>query len=373
MLITCVFFSLVYFVQKDRVRTSRTKIATPTKNTNQKRKTEPNDSTVLPATASPLSHTTIDESVIELEIPTKTSPESTITVNDYENNNKNAHDSTVNCVKNEENDLYPDENGAMSLPILSKPRSSRSPSVATLVSPTTPIISAMSASSSFSWTRERALEQQIDTLRETLKDTEERLHSLRLQYDNVSQMHRSMRDKNHQIQDEMDRLKIDAQHLHECANILRTELQSARKDRTDALEIQAMLQRELETAREDKRRATEEVESNGRQIMDLQRQCKEMERILARKNPDAMQLLLGKTHFVKSFDKSFFLMISFCNTTNGATFISFKTKIVLPKKVLVQRKPTIKRKWRLDVVNWNNGLHNWKAMPKNKIEKHSLF
>lgn len=192
-----------------------------------------------------------------------------------------------------DDDEYSNENGAMSLPILSKPRSSRSPSVATLVSPTTPMISAMSASSSFSWTRERALEQQIEGLRENLKDTEERLNSLRLQYDNVSEMHRSMRDKNHQMQDEMDRLKIDAQHLRECANILRTELQAARKDRADALEVQAMLQRDLERSQTERRRATDEFESNTRQIMDLQRQCKEMERILARKNPDALQMLLG--------------------------------------------------------------------------------
>lgn len=198
-----------------------------------------------------------------------------------------------------------EEEFSHSLPILSKLRSSRSSSVATLASPTTtPIISIMSASSSFAWTRERALEQQIDNLHETLKDTEERLHSLRLQYDNVSQMHRSLRDTNHQMHEEMDRLKIDAQHLHECANILRTELQAARKDRADALELQAMLQRELDTSRQDKKRACDEVESNARQILDLQRQCKEMDRILARKNPDAMKSLLGmgfKFHLPKKF------------------------------------------------------------------------
>lgn len=179
------------------------------------------------------------------------------------------------------------------LPILSKPRSSRSPSVATITSPTTPIASIMSASSSFSWTRERALEQQIDNLKETLKDTEERLHSLRLQYDNISQMHRSLRDTNHQMTEEMDRLKIDIQHLRDCANILRTELQAARKDRAEAQELQATLQRELDTLRNEKKRACDEVDSNARQILDLQRQCREMERILARKNPDAIQSLLG--------------------------------------------------------------------------------
>ena len=100
------------------------------------------------------------------------------------------------------------------------------------------------------------------------------------------------------MQEEMDRLKIDAKHLRDCANILRNELQAARKDRADALEVQTMLQRELDTAREEKRRAIETVESNERQILDLQRQCKEMERILARKNPDAMHMLFGESNFL---------------------------------------------------------------------------
>lgn len=180
------------------------------------------------------------------------------------------------------------------LPILSKPRTSRSPSLATLHSPTIPIVTSISASNSFSWTRERVLEQQIEHLREKLMDTEERLQSLRMQYDNLSQVHRALRDSNHQLHDEMDRLKIDAQHLHECANILRTELQAARKDRYEAIEIQKKMQRELEISRDEKRRVTKDSDSNARQIMDLQRQCKEMERILARKNPDAIQILLGK-------------------------------------------------------------------------------
>lgn len=180
------------------------------------------------------------------------------------------------------------------LPLLSKPRSSRSPSMATLHSPTIPRVTSISASNSFSWSRERVLEQQIEILREKLMDTEERLQSLRMQYDNLSQVHRTLRDSNHHLNDEMDRLKIDAQHLHECANILRTELQAARKDRFEAIEIQEKLQRELEIARDDKRRIAKDSESNSKQIMDLQRQCKEMERILARKNPDAIQILLGK-------------------------------------------------------------------------------
>lgn len=164
-----------------------------------------------------------------------------------------------------------------------------------LSTPLTPM--STSASISFSWTRERALEQEMENLRETLKDTEERLQSLRLQYDNVSQMHRSLRDTNNQMHEEMDRLKIDAQHLRECANILRTELQAARKDRSEAIEVQKVLQRELDDSRAEKRKACDEADVNAKQILDLQRQCKEMERIMARKNPDAMASLLGKFYF----------------------------------------------------------------------------
>lgn len=279
-----IIYHVVYYLQKDRIRTSCTKITTLTKNTKQKCKSELQD------TITTQTNIAVIESTFEAEILDKKSPEPTNIVNEH----NNIDIELKTCYKNASDECQDENNDAISLPILSKPRSSRSTSIATLVSPTTPIITAISASSSFSWSRERALEQQIETLKETLKDTEERLHSLRLQYDNVSYSNRTMRDKNHQMQDEMERLKIDAQHLHECANILRNELQAARKDRADAIEVQAMLQRELETARDDKRRANEEVESNGRQIMDLKRQCKEMERIVARKNPDAMQMLLGK-------------------------------------------------------------------------------
>lgn len=276
------------------MRTLRSKIATPTKNVNSKRNVEPSqDQTKTTITQSKLA---VADSSFEREIPHRKSPESVAYRIQNDCKNSESSDLAKICYKGsattDEYD-YQNENGAMSLPILSKPRTSRSPSVATILSPTTPIISAMSASSSFSWTRERALEQQIEGLRETLKDTEERLHSLRLQYDNASEMHRSMRDKNHQMQEEMDRLKIDAKLLHDCADKLRIELQAARKDRADAIEVQSVLQRDLERSQTERRRATEEFESNTRQIMDLQRQCKEMERILARKNPDALQLLLG--------------------------------------------------------------------------------
>uniref|UniRef100_A0A1A9W1H0 Centrosomal protein of 162 kDa n=1 Tax=Glossina brevipalpis TaxID=37001 RepID=A0A1A9W1H0_9MUSC len=141
-------------------------------------------------------------------------------------------------------------------------------------------------------TREHALKQEIEQLQERLKDTEERLESFRIQHDTLSQLHRKLRESNTQLQDESEMLKLDVQHLNECANVLRAELQSARNDRDEALELQNMLRSELEETRNEKKRAQEQKEKDVKTIQDLQRQCREMERILMRKHPDSVSALI---------------------------------------------------------------------------------
>jgi hypothetical protein len=89
----------------------------------------------------------------------------------------------------------------------------------TAPSPTHSIISCESYNSN--WARERELENTNENLHEKLKDTEERLQSLRIQYDSLSQAHRVLRENNSHVQEECDKLKIDHQILTECANVLR--------------------------------------------------------------------------------------------------------------------------------------------------------
>lgn len=89
----------------------------------------------------------------------------------------------------------------------------------TAPSPTHSIVSSSSFNSN--WARERELESTNENLHEKLKDTEERLQSLRIQYDSISQAHRVLRESHLQLQEETDKLKIDHQILTECANVLR--------------------------------------------------------------------------------------------------------------------------------------------------------
>lgn len=153
-----------------------------------------------------------------------------------------------------------------------------------------PTPSMMSSSTSFC--RERNLEKEIEKLQEKLKDTEERLQSLRLQHDSLSQVHRVLRENQTQYREESDRCKIEIQHLTECANKLRIELQSARADRSEAFELQKVLQKDVEDCRAEKRKVFEQSEKDTKTIQDLQRQCKEMERILMRKHPDSVSSLM---------------------------------------------------------------------------------
>lgn len=85
----------------------------------------------------------------------------------------------------------------------------------TAPSPTHSIVSSSSFASN--WERER----EFENTNEKLKDTEERLQSLRIQYDSLSTVHRALRENYLQMQEETDKLKIDHQILTECANVLR--------------------------------------------------------------------------------------------------------------------------------------------------------
>ncbi|TDG42075.1 hypothetical protein AWZ03_011508 [Drosophila navojoa] len=140
--------------------------------------------------------------------------------------------------------------------------------------------------------REHVLKQEIEQLQEQLKDTEERLASVRLQSESLSQTQRALREQNSRLQEESEMLKLDVQHLHECAGVLRNELQSARRDRDEAVQLERSLRSELEEVQQERRLAAESKEKDARIIQDLQRQCREMERILMRKHPDSVSALI---------------------------------------------------------------------------------
>lgn len=69
-------------------------------------------------------------------------------------------------------------------------------------------------------------------------------------------------------------------------------MQTVKKDHESAIEFQKLLQQELDDNRVDKKKFHVITERDSKNIQDLQRQCKEMERILMRKHPDSVSALI---------------------------------------------------------------------------------
>lgn len=143
-----------------------------------------------------------------------------------------------------------------------------------------------------SYARERALESEITALQDKLKDTEERYHAIKIKYDALRGQYRDIKEQQGTVQEETDKLRFDVKHLNDCASILRSEISVAREDKAEANRIQVMLRTELETCRAEKKKLLEHTEKDAKVILDLQRQCKEMEKILARKHPDSVSALI---------------------------------------------------------------------------------
>lgn len=151
---------------------------------------------------------------------------------------------------------------------------------------------SMVSSASFSWVRERELENTNENLHEKLKDTEERYNSLKIQHESLSRTHRVLRENHVHLQEETEKLKIDFQIINECAHVLRCELQTAKQDRDSADEIARILQHELDENRVNRKKFQEISDRDAKTIQDLQRQCREMERIMSRKHPDSVSALI---------------------------------------------------------------------------------
>lgn len=146
--------------------------------------------------------------------------------------------------------------------------------------------------SSASWLRERELETSNERLADKLADAEERYNSLRIQYDSISHVHRVLRENHAHLQEENEKLKIDLQIINECTNSLRGELRNVKQELESANEISRILQQEIEENRVDRKKFQDINEQDAKKILDLQRQCKEMERILMRKHPDSVSALI---------------------------------------------------------------------------------
>uniref|UniRef100_A0A182Q2R5 Centrosomal protein of 162 kDa n=1 Tax=Anopheles farauti TaxID=69004 RepID=A0A182Q2R5_9DIPT len=143
-----------------------------------------------------------------------------------------------------------------------------------------------------SWAKDRHLRTRILEIQDRLKDTEERYKSAKMLLDGRSAAYRNMHELYSAIQQENDKLQFDIRNITKGADLIKSQLQDAQSDRDAAIELQKIFQLELEASRTEKRRLQDGAEKDRRMIQDLQRQCREMERILTRKYPDNVSKLI---------------------------------------------------------------------------------
>uniref|UniRef100_A0A182NVG8 Centrosomal protein of 162 kDa n=1 Tax=Anopheles dirus TaxID=7168 RepID=A0A182NVG8_9DIPT len=158
---------------------------------------------------------------------------------------------------------------------------------------TQPSPTADEAFAADSWRKERLLGAKIVEMQDRLKDTEERYKSAKMQLDTLSVAYRTMHESHSALQQDNDKLQFDVRSITKCADFLRAQLHGAQCDRDAANELQKLLQSELEVSRAEKRKVQDSTEKDRRTIQDLQRQCREMERILMRKTPDTVSTLIA--------------------------------------------------------------------------------
>lgn len=113
-----------------------------------------------------------------------------------------------------------------------------------------------------------------------------------MQYDHLTDQHRGLRDNHSAVHEEAEKLRLDVKHLNDCVSVLRNELQAARDDRAEAVRLQQQVHSELDESRTVRKQLSEKGDQDAKVILDLRRQCKEMERILMRKHPDSVSALI---------------------------------------------------------------------------------
>lgn len=136
------------------------------------------------------------------------------------------------------------------------------------------------------------IKQDLESVTEQLKDTREQNTAFQLQLDNLTKTHQELKFAYDELLGVRKSLELritetDA-NLKKCKN----ELASVKEGNVKLSESEANLKRLLEIERLQSKTARLQSEKDAKCIQDLNRQVKEMERIIQRKHPDSVSALI---------------------------------------------------------------------------------
>lgn len=136
------------------------------------------------------------------------------------------------------------------------------------------------------------LQQELDSVIEQLKDTQEQNTALQLQLDTVTKTNQDLKTSHDDIinikKNLVSRMSDIDSNLIRC----KSELVSVKENNVKLSESEVNLKKLLEIERLQSKTARLQSEKDAKCIQDLNRQVKEMERIIQRKHPDSVSALI---------------------------------------------------------------------------------
>lgn len=176
---------------------------------------------------------------------------------------------------------------------------------------------------------ERALEQ--------IKDIKESNTSLQLQLDTVNKSHQNLKVTHEEV---LSSNKSLERRLSEAEALLvkyKAEVVNVQKHRDKLLDNETELSKQLELEKMQTKNLKAQTEKDAKCILDLNRQIKEMERIIARKHPDSVSALIvaSKNDFGDSNLSARKVRLPFVSLLRFAISVPTNTKTVFALSLMI--------------------------------------
>lgn len=136
------------------------------------------------------------------------------------------------------------------------------------------------------------LTSRLEKALEDLKDTKESNTVLQLQLDDLNKTHQLLKSSYDDVVSSSTNLEKRVLDIENILDKYKTELQNVEEHRDKILQNETNLQKMLEVEKLQTKNLKLQNEKDARCILDLTRQVKEMERIIARKHPDSVSALI---------------------------------------------------------------------------------
>lgn len=133
---------------------------------------------------------------------------------------------------------------------------------------------------------------ELDRALEELKDTKEVNTALQLQLDSTNKSHQMLKLSYEELLGNNKQLERRMLDVDNVLSKYKIELQNAQQQKEKLLDNEANISKLLELEKTQVKNLKQQLEKDSKCILDLNRQIKEMERIIARKHPDSVSALI---------------------------------------------------------------------------------